>query len=278
MSGTVYPKESIGASYPLSATSLTGLLTRVEPILTPKLFRSRFLKGMENLFALAKVDFTDSELKDYINISVNEAEVLINTLIYSERKVQMFPMDANLTKSWFYLQTSDPVVQLNALSLVGADQGNVFTFPAAWVSMGRAAQKQLNLIPILSSASTQSVSGGEGNAFSWPYFSRILGVNWIPSFIQVDYITGIVKPNQLGQTPVVINELLGVIVTLRILSMLLAVLISTSQSLSVDGLSQSSGISPSFIGERIAFMEKRRYDLAGSIRKLFHATYYMSNI
>lgn len=273
----MYPKAYSSGTYPLYNKTPSGLLTRVEPLLTPTLFRSRFLLGLERLFALANFHPTDENLLDWITIGINEAEVLLDCLIYAERKFHSMPLDINLSRNWMFTQLpAGPVLELYNFALAAADEQSIFQIPAVWVDMSQAAKSIITVIPLMSAASNQSISTSTSSPYGWPFYQRLWGFNWIPAFLQFDYLAGMCKDR--GETPVICNELIGIIVMLRILNMLLLLFPYTSQSISADGISQSSSLSVAFITARIEFMTARRDELVGKIRMVFSRKIYLSNI
>ena len=63
-------KEREQLAYPVEAKETSGLMTRVEPILTPELLKSRYLHGLD------LSDYTEDELKQEIMLAMNEIEAL----------------------------------------------------------------------------------------------------------------------------------------------------------------------------------------------------------
>ena len=66
------------AMYPVHALSTSGLMQRVEPILTPEQLKSRFLKGIPLVFYNGDT-FSDDDLKERIYLACNVVEMDLKT-------------------------------------------------------------------------------------------------------------------------------------------------------------------------------------------------------
>ena len=99
-------KSTITHNYPVLASAASGLLDRVEAPLTPKVFRSRFLKGTEQIFAKLGIKFSDDEIKDRIVMAMNEVELLTNTPMDPVQFTEKLPMDRSLYRSFVFLRTA----------------------------------------------------------------------------------------------------------------------------------------------------------------------------
>ena len=80
-------------------------------------------------------------------------------------------------------------------------------------------------------------SGAVGNA-GIAFLSVMDGLNWVPAYWQINYTAGL--SNREGSVPAIVNELIGCIAAIAILSEIAPLFFFTSQSQSQDGISQSS--------------------------------------
>src|SRR6185436_18720658 len=99
---------------------------------------------------------------------------------------------------------------------------------------------------------------------------------WVPAFWGMEYTTGFKD----GLIPVFINDLIGTIAALRILSMLAATYAAAnSSSLSIDGMSQSiSTPGPQLFKLRIDELTAQRDLLVKKVKKIFNMKFVLTAI
>src|ERR1019366_7565979 len=68
-------KQFYAASYPIHLTKSSGLMNRCEPILTPELLISRYLKGIPLAFPNGD-SYSPEDVKDQIRLAMNDVEIL----------------------------------------------------------------------------------------------------------------------------------------------------------------------------------------------------------
>jgi len=78
--------------------------------------------------------------------------------------------------------------------------------------------------------------------------------------------------------PILVNDLIGLTAAAEILSALQNQYIYGSQSLSQDGISQSSGINRAPFNERIQELKERKERILERLKMLFFSKYYVGNI
>ena len=267
-----YPKNNNDMVYPVHAPSPTGLLKRAEPLLTPALLKSRFLKGITERLP-AGVSFSDDELKDRINIAVNELEVDLGCNVFAERIVEKAPFDFNLYKSYIHTRTQQvPIMSIEDFSIVSSDGAKIFPIPATWLSTAQMATGLLHVIPLLSAYGSSAIQSANTSASA--YLSNLF-MGWVPSFFQITYQAGLA--NNPGQVPVLVNKLIGIYTSIELLSGLAALNQYSSQSLSQDSISQSSaGPSTQLYVQRIEDLTLQKQQILGQLKRVFSRRMFIS--
>lgn len=265
-------------TYPIHANGTSGLLKRVEPLLTPSKLKSRHLKGILELAKRFGITYTDDELKDRINLSVNQAEIELGIPVFAEQFKEKHPFDLNLYRSFIHVRTEQgPIISLEDFSIVSSDFQSVFTVPIQWVETAQFHQRQVNVIPLLSNfggttVNTPVASGGVA------YLSILMNqLGFVPSYWQIVYTAGVCRDP--GQVPLVVNELIGVIAAMEMLSNIAPNNTNTSVSLSQDGIGQSSSNpGPQIFQMRMSELAEKKRTLLGQLKRVFGAKYFLSNI
>jgi len=267
------------AQYPIHAIETSGILRRTEPFLTPELFESRYLLGIPN-FIYNKHIFTPEVLKDRIMMAMNETEIQLGTTITREEFVDKLPFDWSLYKSFIHIKPRhSPIISLENLAIVASNDEIIFQVPSVWVDMANASIGQLNVIPLLAAFGATNASGtpitatnqGAGVAFL-AIWGASGATTQVPSYWQVNYSSGL--SNREGQVPVIVNQLIGTNAAINIISQLAQIWITTSQSQSQDGISQSSStLGPRLFQLRIEELTKNRDELIAKIKGAFAKKY-----
>lgn len=265
-----------GTSYPLHCYESSNLFKRVEAMLTPAKLISRFLLGIR-----LPVEFQDTEmLKDRINMAQNEAEVLLKTTMTPELFVQKHPYDASLYSNFIHLRSEHkPILSVESIRVTSADGQNIYEIPIQWVEVANAMQGQLNVIPLLSSFGNSYTGGGtivSQNA-GMIFIATLGSMRWLPAFWEVTYRSGLTLSE--GQVPLVINNIVGCMAAIDILSNLASLNTSNSTSISQDGISQSSsGPGPQLYMQRISELEAKKKKFIEEIKALYGNKICYSNI
>jgi hypothetical protein len=268
-----YPKDYGNKAYPVLANKTSNLLTRIEPILTPKKLVSRYLKGLD------LSDYDDEDLKDKIHLAMNKAELLLDTTLTPVKRKEKHPFDRNLYKHFIHIMTNfGPILQIDKLCIQSSNNINIFEIPPDWIEAARFFQKQVNVIPLTVVGATGISSGQPTGAAGLAFIAAMNGgIDWVPSYWEVEYTTGVC--NKEGHVPVVINELIGVIAAIEILGNLGPLNVNTSVSVSHDGISQSSSNpGPAVYQTRIGELMGEKDELVKNIRKVLYNKYFVSNI
>lgn len=276
MSNFSQTKKFGTAIYPVHAAATSGLMRRCEPFLTPEQLVSRFLKGIPLRFRNGDT-FTVDELKDRIYLAMNEAELLLGTTITRESFKFKAPFDYATYKAYIHIMTeARPVISIEHLAIVSSDDNNIFEIPPTWIETANFSKGLVNVIPLLAAYGVNSVQGAVGNA-GIAFLTVIDGLNWVPAYWQINYTAGL--SNKEGQVPTPVNELIGTIAAIAILSEIAPLNIWNSQSQTQDGISQSSsGPGPRLYQLRIEELEKKKEDLVKKLKAIFSTRYFVGNI
>lgn len=265
------------AVYPVHAEETSGLLRRAEPMLTPEMLKRRFLKGIPLTFPNGDT-FTDEDLKDKIMVAMNETEVLLNRTITREFFKEKHQFDRSLYRAYIHVKAEHgPIVSIEEFAIVSADGNNVFTLPPTWIETSNFSKNQINLIPILAAYGMNQVTGSDPGNAGVAFLAMIDGLNWVPAYWQIKYTAGMTTKE--GQVPVIVNELIGTIAAIDVLSEIAPSNIHNSQSLSQDGISQSSsGPGPRLYDKRIQDLTDKRDELVKKLKGIFYSKLWVSNI
>jgi hypothetical protein len=268
-------KTSGTAVYPVHAQQTSGLLTRCEPLLDVDKFKRMFLKGIPLRLRGGDV-ITNEDIKDKLVWAMNEAELEIGSTITREAFMHKVPFDYALYKSYIHIMSEKgPIISLESLAIVSADNNNIFNIPSTWVECTNFSKRLINVIPLLAAYGVNQVGGAVGNA-GIAFLTVMDGLNWVPAYWQINYTAGL--SNEEGQVPAPVNELIGTIAAIDILSIVAATFIYNSQSQSQDGISQSSsGPGPNIYNQRIQDLTLRRAILKKQLRSIFSNRYLVGN-
>lgn len=275
-------KYAIGAVYPIQATE-SGW-GRVEPLLTPEKLRMRYLFGIplvsffKNPFTGKADIMTDPMLKDFIDRAVNIAEGLLHMDVMPTVRKERHPFDGTLYRSFGFFNTERrPVSAILRLTVRTSSDEAIFIVPPAWIETGRLQVGQVNIVPILSSlgsSSTEQTSVSFNGGAVW--LSIWNNSTYMPSFWTIEYESGF--PN--GLIPVIVNELIGIIAAIEVLSSLAATYARfTGHSLGIDGLSQSSSLSgPRLFRLRIEELMEERDMIIGKMRSMYGTKLFSASV
>jgi hypothetical protein len=262
--------------YPVQANDTSGLLTRVEPLLTPAKLKSRYLKGILEKLPPG-VSYSNEELKDQINLAINEIEVELKVPVFAEQFKERLPFHYNDYKSYIHLRTNaGPIISIEDLAIVSANMANIFRIPAEWIDTANFHQRLINVVPLLAAYGVNSVSGAVGNG-GIAFLTTISNLLWIPAYWQVTFTAGLCK--DAGQVPVVVNNLIGIYAALNILSSIAPNNQNTSVSLSQDGLGQSSsGHGVMVFQTRRSELEQKKQEILKQLQRIFGQKMFVTTI
>lgn len=259
-------------AYPVEALDTTPLFKRIEPLLTPELFESRYLKGIPDL------DYSAEEYKDEIMRAINEVELLTDLNLSKVQHKERIPFDRSLYKSFVYMKTNNgPVLSVEKIDIESSNGEAIYTLPPTWIEMGFAHKRQINLVPILSIFGAAGLQDGQPSNAGLIFLQAVNNFNWLPAFFSITYTAGVCHKD--GYLPQVLNELVGITAALEVLGNMQTRNIYNSQSISQDSISQSSsGQGPAVYQNRIQQLEERKGKMMKKLKATFHQKYYLSNI
>lgn len=275
-------KPGLGAIY-LDHAIDSVLFARTEPLMTPELLKQRFLFGipLESPFldpvTRKRPVLTDAALKDYIIRAVNVVEFETGMVIFPTQFAEKYPYDKAEYESFGYFRLEHrPICSIESLTITFADNHDLFEIPPDWIETAYLIRGQVNIIPL-----SLSVSGGGGIPNGSPgmgavFLSMMQRTAWVPAYWKLVYTAGF--PN--GQIPYVVNELIGIVAAMDILSQLAAVNArTTSTSLGIDGLSQAVGTpGPNLYTVRLQDLKLRRDDLVARLKAFCGLGIFSNNV
>lgn len=252
-----------GGQYPIDvACTAWG---RLEPLITVDMLKSRFMLGIPMQLRIKDPEtgkpfkITDDQLKDLIHTHVTTAEEEAGLVIMPTQFVERIPFQRQDWESFGYFRVSHrPLASIEAFNCTLSDGSAAFSFPTQWLEMGNSiSMGQINVIPLAFQAFSAGtgIIGQEatGNA---TFFNAVVNRNWLAALFSVTYTAGFKD----GLVPIPVNQLIGTIVAMEVLSMIAAAYAwVSSSSLGIDGLSQSvSTPGPQRFVVRIGELEKQR--------------------
>lgn len=279
MSDYTNSKNGIAREFPDNAVEAKW--NGLEALVTPLQVKARFLFGIplvsktvDPITKKAQV-YTDDMIKDTIERAVALAEEQTGLDIFPIQHREKYPFDRNEYEAFGYFRTNHrPVTSIEALTITPPSGGDIYAIPLEWVETAYLAKGQINLIPLGNSIAYGTPANvGSGGAL----FLNVLGNQpWIPAFWQMTYTTGF--PD--GLLPKVVNELIGAIAALEILSSLAVTYAqSQSHSLGIDSLSQSiSTPGPQIFKVRWQELEDKRKDLVKKLRTKYGLNLFSGNV
>jgi hypothetical protein len=260
--------------YPVEVAETSELFRRAEPLITPELLVSRYLKG------IPKLDFTPDEYKDFINRAANNFELDSGLTIERVQYVERLPFDRALYANYVYTKVNHkPVTSIESFHVTSSNGENIFKMPTDWIETGLIHRGQINVLPILTIFGTSGVDLATNTTNAGLVFLRaIANYVWLPAFWEIVYTSGLSKTD--GSIPIVINEIIGSIAAIDILSGMQARILDGSSSIGQDGISQS--ISKKNGGnvyqQRILELTEKKDKLMGKTMGIFNSRIFMSNI
>jgi hypothetical protein len=234
-----FTKTGIGGVFPDNVVETSW--ERVEPLIKPEQVKSRHLFGIPLVSAMkdpltgkAQV-YTDDMIRDAVDRAVAIVEQDVGIDVFPNVNKEKHAFDRNEYEAFGYFRVlRRPIASIEKLSITPPSGSDIYSIPLEWVETAYMHTGQINLIPLGNSIAYGTPANvGSGGAL----FLNVLGNQpWIPAFWQITYTSG--YPD--GVIPKVVNELIGVVAAMDILSSLAATYgRSSSHSLGIDGLSQS---------------------------------------
>ncbi len=265
-------KASIGAVFPENALGVS--FSEAGPLITPDQLVQMHLLGIPLVSALkdpvtrVAQRITADDLKQYIIEAVSLAELETQLDFFSRDYEEARPYDKAAVDSWGYTVLDHrPAAYVQSLHVASTDGVTIWDVPLAWIDIGRLPQGQISIVPWAIagiSGTSIPIAGAPGNGLLPNMFSQ----RWVPSFWRVKYTSGFKN----GKVPRVVNQLIGVIAAMEVLSLLASTYAkATGGSIGIDGVSQSISLPGAEIfTPRLKFLAEKRKWLVGKIKSLFN--------
>lgn len=210
--------------------------------------------GLHNLFPNTLVDINDA-----LNPSFNGTHTVIDT-----------PTSTTFT---FSLALPDTTSGNGNITADGSYGQLLYAVPLAWVDLSMASKGILHFVPLQSTYGSYGASGIAGGPMT-PLLMNLNSVPWIPAYWSVTYTCGFNE----NSIPSPINDLIGTYAAMEVLSLLGPLNRNNSQSISLDGASQStSGVGPQLYVVRYQQLQEKAKDLEDLIKSRFGKKIFMSN-
>lgn len=211
--------------------------------------------GVHNLLSNMQVTINDS-----LNASFNGTFTVTST-----------PTASTFT---FNLAIADTTSGGGFVTANGDEGTLLYAVPLDWIDMNQAHKGLLHFVPLQTTFGSYGVSGPSAGAAA-PLFAIFSQLQWVPSFWSVRYTCGFDE----NSIPSTINDLIGAYAAMEILSMLGPLLRYNSQSISLDGASQStSGPGNQLYVVRYQQLQEKAADLEDLIQSRFGKRIFMSHI
>lgn len=273
-------KNGLGAVFPDGGVASDW--KRSEPLITAEQLRSFHLFGIPLVSAIrdpitgrAQV-MTDPLLTQYIIRAVSLAESDIMMDIFPVQYQEKHPFDKHLYDSFgFFNVMHRPVASIEALHVTPSNDVDVYQVPLDWIETGNLHKGQINIIPLTLALTNGSPTPPQ--AAGGAVFLSIFGHKpWVPALWKVTYTSGF--PD--GMIPRLVNELIGTIAAMEVLSMLATTYArNTSTSLGIDGMSQSIGTpGPNLFRVRMEELGDKRQRLIGKLKAAYGTKLFSGNV
>lgn len=287
-------KPVISGNYPQRVSKDGGAagFTRVEQFLTPERLQNEFLFGVPLKSAITGQTMTPDTMKSIIERAAAYVEMKCKIDVFkTAREVRLDYDRTKFTQGWSQLNLGHSNVrsveewsirgQNSAYSLNGAPAGSgqgsvLFNLPLEWIDLSMAHKGLIHLAPLQTTFTGQSLVGGAAATGPYaPLFMTLSKLTFIPGYWYVRFTTGFDD----GAIPKPINDLIGTVAAMEILSMLGPTNKYNSKSIGIDGASQAlSGPGPQVFALRLQDLEKKKIELTETVKKYFGGGIYMSNI
>ena len=243
-------KKPIGSIYPEKAFDSVGL-DRIEQSLTPAMLKLRVLGGIPLRYRLTKELITDDMLLDFILRGSNHVEMDAQIEIRPTLKRCKLPFDRRMYEEFMYFEVPfKPVQKVISLEITSANYAEtrqehdqypkgslIYKVPPEWIETANMSRGRINVVPL------QSAYNGLMPPSAFPASGAailmFLGMaGELPAYWEIEMLVGFTTEN--GDAPVIINEAVAFKAAMLLLDNLIPQYYNTSQSIGIDGMSQST--------------------------------------
>lgn len=245
-------KRGIGSVFPEKVAGSSPGVPRVEPLLTPKVLKQRFLFGVPLTSPVTQEKISNKDLQDYINRGVARIEMEAQIDVFPVLRRHKAPFIKEFYTEYMYLEfPNKPIQKINRIIITSANYlgtpteddkypigGDIFRFPTDWIEPANMNRGLINIVPLnpaFSSVGFSSAASGTGAAM----LTFLTSLGWIPAFFLIECLTGLCSEE--GEVPLYVNEAIGASAAIKVLDNLIPQYRVTSSSLNMDGMGQSVG-------------------------------------
>lgn len=251
---------------------------RVGPILTVERFRNEYLWGIPKKAILTGEELTDDILKQFILKGIGDLEMAVRIAVNPVKIEDRFDFErADDLMFSTRRMTRWPILSVEKLRALWPGrnetlpgQSQEIDYPTSWVTL----QGDMGLVRIIPNSGTV-VNADVSFLASSAYRTAVLGglKTW-PNMWRITYIAGL----NFDQIPSTVNDCIGVMAALKLLSMLGPVLFPfNSQSVGIDGMSQSMATpGPMWLQQRMAELAQERDRLVQLLKNYYGTDLYFS--
>ncbi len=214
-------------------------MTRVEPLITPKQVRERYLFGVHTIDGKTGKAMTDETLQSFINTAVSWVEHYLDISITPVNNyVENLDYDLNDYIDWGYIALKNyPVQSITSMKMVYQKDEDgtpvtVQTIPNSWLRL-QPHDGIVRFFPNNNFPANLQIGQGGG------FFPEIMRSQKVPHLWQITYSYGFKD----GQIPVIMNAAIGMLAAIQEFIVSGHLLFSSpgisGTSISLDGISQS---------------------------------------
>ena len=266
-----------GSVYPISAVDTSGNFDRIEPLITPEILKEDWLFAVPLFDPKTQTRITNDMLKRMIVRATSQLEMDLKINIAPARRKVKLAYDRNLARYFNHLEVPyKPINTLLGVSIEDSNYNTLYTFPPAIIEVRNMWQGQINFGPITQGIQSGTIlnngsyMGGNGLLLIENCYMQSAPAFWV-----VDCITGFPE----NGIPTVINELIGITAAIEVLSKIQVLFKTNSQSLSHDGISQStSGPGPQVFANRINDLKEKKAAMLDQVKHIYYNSILCSNI
>lgn len=289
-------KKPTGAVFPERAIDGSGLYAEIEPLLDGDKLRQRFLFGIPLVSPLTKEKIQPRDLEDFVKRGMARFQLDAKCLVQTKVLRHRLPFDPNLYNQHIFCELPfKPVRRIVRLAICSSsyrDQfddkgvplgdaqfptgGQIYTIPNDWVEMGNAVRGYINvnpLSPAFTALGTAQATGAAGATI----LQFIGQQGWVPAYWTCEAETGLMCED--GSVPVIVNEAIGAAAAMLAIDLLLPLFRTASQSMSIDGLSQSiNDRMIELLQDKRTTLDTRYKEIVKQLKTMFGNNLFSSNV
>ena len=268
-------KSAGSATYPIQVVGDSGNVSRVGPLVTPEDLRRTYLFGLPLVSPLTKQALNNEDLKVIINRALNEAEMALNISIVETVRETRSPYDRRMVDYWWFLELPfRPITAINQMTIQDSSGVIFYVVPPVLLETQNCHLGQLSIGFSSIPAGSPILADGQYSNAAAVLFKNLATFS-MPGYWTTQYVTGW----PLDKIPSPVNQLIGCIAAMDVLSMIGPILRpNNSSSLNLDGLGQSvSGPGPAWLQNRLQELATRKAELTDQIKSYYYNQIIVSN-